>query len=115
MDESIGQRLEKLRKLNNFTQEQIADYLGFKETEIAKLENNQQTLKSSSLNRLCELYNCNEEYILEGTDEYSIKENRFRLNKNNINPNTLAKMNRIIKNIKHLNELNKNHELAEKT
>ena len=106
MDESIGQRLKKLRKLNNFTQKQIADYLGFKQTQIAKLESNDRTLKSSSLNKLCELYNCDEEYILMGIGEHSTEQYKFRSNKNNLDLNTLASMNRIIKNIKHLNELN---------
>ena len=106
MNESIGQRLKKLRKLNNFTQKQVADYLGFKQTQIAKLENNDRTLKSSSLNKLCELYNCSEEYILMGIGEYSTDGYKFRSNKNNLDLNTLADMNRIIRNIKHLSKLN---------
>lgn len=106
MEGTIGERLKKLRNENNFTQKQIADYLGFKQTQIAKLENNDRTLKSSSLNKLCELYNCSEEYILEGIGEYSIEEFKFRSDKNNLDLNTLADMNRIIRNLKHLNELN---------
>lgn len=103
---TVGERIKKLRNENNFTQKQIADYLGFKQTQIAKLESNDRTLKSSSLNKLCELYGCTPEYILEGIGEYSIEKFKFRSKKNNLDLNTLADMNRIIKNLKHLNELN---------
>ena len=106
MKNTIGQRLKKIREENNFTQEQIGNYLGFKQTQIAKLESNDRTLKSSSLNKLCELYDCTPEYILEGVGEYSMEKFKFRSNKNNLDLNTLANMNRIIKNLKHLNELN---------
>ena len=106
MENSVGYRLKKLRNENNFTQKQIADYLGFKQTQIAKLENNDRTLKSSSLNKLCELYNCPPEYILEGIGEYSTEQYKFRSNKNNLDLNTLADMNRIIRNLKQLHELN---------
>lgn len=106
MTDNVGERLKKLRKENNFTQKQIADYLGFKQTHIAKLENNDRTLKASSLDKLCELYNCPEEYILEGIGQYSKEEFKFRSNKNNLDLNTLADMNRIIRNLKQLNKLN---------
>lgn len=106
MTNDIGERLKKLRIEHEFTQKQIADYLGFKQTHIAKLESNDRTLKSSSLNKLCELYNCSEEYIITGIGQYSNEEFKFRSNKNNLDLNTLANMNRIIRNLKHLNELN---------
>ena len=105
MVETIGDRIKKLRKMHNFTQEQVAEYLGFKQTHIAKLENNDMKLKSSSLNKLCELYNCPKEYILKGIGEYSKVEFGFRSSKD-LDLNTLANMNRIIRNLKQLNELN---------
>ena len=104
MNNNVGQRLKELRKNHNFTQKQIADYLGFKQTQIAKLENNTRTLKSSSLNKLCELYNCTSEYILTGIGEYSKEEYKFRGSKD-LDLNTLANMNRIIRNIRELTEL----------
>jgi len=105
MSDNIGERLKQLRKMHNFTQEQIAKYLGFKQTQIAKLESNKRTLKSSSLNKLCELYNCTPEYILEGISNYSKEELKFRSDKN-LDLNTLADMNRIIMNLKELDKLN---------
>ncbi len=105
MVETIGDRLKKLRKMHNFTQEQVAKYLGFKQTQIAKLESNDRKLKSSSLNKLCELYNCPKEYILTGIGEYSKDEFKFRASKD-LDLKTLANMNRIIRNLKELNDLN---------
>lgn len=105
MVETIGDRIKKLRKMHNFTQEQVAEYLGFKQTHIAKLENNDRKLRSSSLNKLCELYNCPKEYILKGIGNYSKEEFKFRSSKD-LDLNTLANMNRIIRNLKQLNELN---------
>lgn len=105
MSETIGDRIKKLREDNNLNQ-QVANYLGFKQSQIDKLESNTRTLKSSSLNKLCELYNCAPEYILEGIGDYSKEEFKFRSSKNNLDLNTLADMNRIIRNMKHLHEIN---------
>ncbi|MBQ8017116.1 MAG: helix-turn-helix transcriptional regulator [Methanobrevibacter sp.] len=105
MVEQIGDRIKKLRKMHNFTQQQVAEYLGFKQTQIAKLENNDRKLKSSSLNKLCELYNCPKEYILSGIGEYSKEKFKFRSSKD-LDLDSLANMNRIIRNLKELNELN---------
>ena len=98
MTETVGDRIKKLRKMHNFTQKQVADYLGFKQTQIAKLESNDRKLKSSSLNKLCELYNCPKEYIIKGVGKYSKEEFKFRSSKD-LDLNTLAR------NLKELNEL----------
>lgn len=105
MTESVGIRLKELRKSHNFTQKQIANYLGFKQTQIAKLENDDRKLRSSSLNKLCELYNCPPEYILKGIGNYSKQEYKFRAEKD-LDLNILADMNRIMRNLKELSELN---------
>ena len=46
MTESVGIRLKELRKSHNFTQKQIANYLGFKQTQIALI--NSQTNQSNT-------------------------------------------------------------------
>ena len=104
MEETIGQRLKFLRKSHNFTQNQIAEYLDFKQGQIAKLENNQRKLKVSSLEKLCELYNCSEEFILKGEGNYTKQDFAFRSNVKNLNLNTISNMNNIIKNIEFLRE-----------
>lgn len=104
MDDTIGKRLKYLRKYNNFTQKQVGDYLNFKQSQIAKLENDERKLKSSSLNKLCELYNCDPEYIINGKGEYSKETFKFRSD-TELDLDTLAKMNRIIRNLKQLEKL----------
>ena len=105
MNETIGERLKFLRKQHHFTQKQIADYLEFQQGQIAKLENNQRRLKVSSLEKLCELYNCEEEYILQGIEENSNHNIAFRSNVKDLNLNTIANMNKIIKNIEFLADI----------
>lgn len=101
MKETTGHQLRKIRKEYNLTQKQIADYLGIETSKVAKLENNSETLNSLSLTKLCDLYGCQPEDIL--TDKYSLKP---MIKSNNIDLNTLASMNRIIRNLKQLHELN---------
>lgn len=105
MDETIGDRLKKLRKSYNFTQSQVADYLGYNQGQIAKIENNTRNLTVSSLEKLCELYNCPEEYILDGNMEYEQSNFAFRSEVKNIDLNTIAQMNRIIKNLEFLTDI----------
>lgn len=107
MTETIGDRLKFLRKQHHFTQKQIADYLEFQQGQIAKLENNQRKLKVSSLEKLCELYNCEEDYILEGIEDNSTHNIAFRSNVKDLNLNTIASMNKIIKNIEFLADITK--------
>lgn len=105
MTETIGDRLKLLRKKHNFTQNQIAEYLDFKQGQIAKLENNQRKLRLSSLEKLCELYNTTEEYIINGDPNYSKENFAFRSNVKNLNLDTIAKMNNIIKNVEFLSKI----------
>lgn len=107
MTDTIGDRLKYLRKQHHFTQKQIADYLEFQQGQIAKLENNQRKLKVSSLEKLCELYNCDEDYILEGIEDNYVNKIAFRSNVKDLNLSTIASMNKIIKNIEFLEEITK--------
>lgn len=101
----VGNQLKKLRTEYGFKQIQIADYLGFKQSQITKLENGERKLKLSSLNKLCDLYDCPPEYILEGKGDYKIKTFKFRSSNKKLDLETLANMNRIIRNLNELSEL----------
>ena len=101
MQKTTGHQLRKLRKEYNLTQKQIADYLGTETSKIKELENNNETLSSSSLTKLCDLYGCQPEDILTGN--YSLKP---MIKSDDVDLNTLASMNRIIRNLKQLHELN---------
>ena len=97
----IGLRLKKLRDHFGFSKSQVADYLGFNIDYITKLENNEIKLKSSVLYKLCLIYNCSYEYILKGEGEI-IKVDLPE----DIDLNTLAEINRIIRNFMELEQIN---------
>ena len=105
MAETIGERLKRIRLEHNFTQKQIADYLGFKQGQIAKLESNERTLKSDSLIKLSNLYRCSPEYIILGIGEYSKTNLAFRSNEKNLSLEDIAEMNRIIDNLEFLSRI----------
>jgi len=104
LTETIGDRLKYLRKSHHFTQKQIAKYLDFQQGQIAKLENNQRKLKVSSLEKLCQLYNCDEEYITHGIKDDTKHHIAFRSNVEDLNLKTIANMNKIIRNIEFLSD-----------
>lgn len=105
MAETVGERLKRIRLEHNFTQKQIADYLGFKQGQIAKLESNERTLKSNSLIKLSNLYRCSPEYIILGIGEYSKTNLAFRSNEKNLSLEDIAEMNRIIDNLEFLSRI----------
>ena len=105
MAETVGKRLKRIRLEHNFTQKQIADYLGFKQGQIAKLESNERTLKSDSLIKLSNLYRCSPEYIILGIGEYSKTNLAFRSNEKNLSLDDIAEMNRIIDNLEFLSRI----------
>ena len=105
MAETVGERLKRIRLEHNFTQKQIADYLGFKQGQIAKLESNERTLKSDSLIKLSNLDRCSPEYIILGIGEYSKTNLAFRSNEKNLSLDDIAEMNRIIDNLEFLSRI----------
>lgn len=105
--ETVGDRLKKLRKENNFTQKQLGDYLNFNQGQITKLEKNERKLKLSSLNKLCELYLCSPEYILKGEGDYSKFKLSFRAKNKDLDLETIAEINRIIGHLEFLSKITK--------
>ena len=119
MVETVGDRLKRIRLEHNFTQNQIAEYLGFKQGQIAKLESNERKLKSDSIIKLSNLYRCSPEYIILGIGEYSkilgigeySKTNMaFRSNNKNLSLEDIAEMNRIINNLEFLSRITNKQE-----
>ena len=98
MTETVGERLKRIRLEHNFTQKQIADYLGFKQGQIG-------TLKSDSLIKLSNLYRCSPEYIILGIGEYSKTNMAFRSKEKNLSLEDIAEMNRIIDNLEFLSRI----------
>ena len=104
---TIGVRLKELRELNNFTQKQIAEYLDYSQSYITKLEKDEKILTVYALEELSDLYNCSEEYILDGEGTYTKPYYEYNTNTKNLEISTIVKMNKILKNLNFLSEITK--------
>lgn len=62
---TLGDKLTKLRKENNYTQEQLAEILGVSRQAISKWESNIAYPETEKLLRLGELYKCSMDYLLK--------------------------------------------------
>lgn len=66
---TLGDKLAKLRKENNYTQEQLADILGVSRQAISKWESNTAYPETEKLLKLGELYQCSMDYLLKDAQE----------------------------------------------
>lgn len=71
---TLGDKLSKLRKENNYTQEQLASILGVSRQAISKWESNLTYPETEKLIRMSELYNCSLDYLLKNTEETDSKQ-----------------------------------------
>lgn len=62
---TLGSKLSKLRKENNYTQEQIADILGVSRQAVSKWESDTTYPETEKLLKLGELYECSMDYLLK--------------------------------------------------
>jgi transcriptional regulator with XRE-family HTH domain len=100
----IGTRLKKLRKQHNLTQRQIAEFLEISQSQYAKIESGERNLKLTKLTKLCDLYNVPEEYIVYGEGKPNEDKLTFKGSKG-LPLKTLARMNKIIKNLDEMRAL----------
>lgn len=62
---TLGDKLSKLRKENNYTQEQLADVLGVSRQAISKWESDITYPETDKLIRMSELFDCSLDYLLK--------------------------------------------------
>ncbi|MGN0761700.1 MAG: helix-turn-helix domain-containing protein [Christensenellales bacterium] len=62
---TLGEKLAKLRKENNYTQEQLADILGVSRQSVSKWELDVAYPETDKLVKLGELYDCSMDYLLK--------------------------------------------------
>ncbi len=70
---TLGDKLSKLRKENNYTQEQLADVLGVSRQAISKWESNITYPETDKLVRMSELFDCSLDYLLKDAEEIDRK------------------------------------------
>lgn len=109
MENNLGNRLKFLRKKHNFTQREVGDFLDISQSQLAKVESNERNLKLTKLLKLCDLYNVSEEFLLYGQGDYDKNKLAFRKENKSIDLETIARMNKIINNLRFMKELYKEH------
>jgi len=100
MSETAGSRLKNLRVKHKFTQEDVAEYLGITQGHLANIESDKRNIPLSQIFKLCDLYNCSEEYIICGEKSDYDYEIAFRKDNKSMDLKTIARMNKIIKDLK---------------
>ena len=71
---TLGDKLSKLRKENNYTQEQLAGVLGVSRQAISKWESDIAYPETDKLIRISELFDCSLDYLLKDRVETEEKE-----------------------------------------
>ncbi|WP_298499714.1 helix-turn-helix domain-containing protein [uncultured Methanobrevibacter sp.] len=102
---SIAKKLKELRKENNYTQTQVADYLKIDQGHLSNIENGKRTATIDIIEKLSDLYNCSLDYILDETSNYEPSKIAFRGDKKNKDLILIAKMNEVMKNLEFLRKL----------
>lgn len=74
---SIGAKLKKIRVENNYTQEYIATKLYVTRQTISKWENNKTTPDTTSLKKICEIYDINISYFIPDNEVIKNKDFLF--------------------------------------
>ena len=73
---TLGDKLTKLRKENNFTQEQLAEMLGVSRQAISKWESDASYPETEKLIKLGELYGCSMDYLLKDGETAFVPKSR---------------------------------------
>ena len=103
--ENRGIRLKRLRKQMGLTESDLSKYLKVDCSYIRDLENDTAKLNLTVLNKLSDLYCCDETYILCMSDEYEPLRHAFgSANITTQDLDSIAKVNQIYKNTKYLLE-----------
>lgn len=74
---NTGDRIQRLRKQNNMTQENLADYLQVSRQSISKWESNLSYPETDKLIKLSELFNVSVDYLLRGKTELNISKYKY--------------------------------------
>ena len=65
----IGERIKKVRKDKDLTQQEFAEKIGVKRNTVATYEMGRSTPSDSALSLICKTFNVNEEWLRDGTGE----------------------------------------------
>lgn len=66
---TLGDKLAKLRRDANYTQEQLADTLGVSRQSVSKWESDLAYPETDKLVKICQMFNCSSDYLLLDADD----------------------------------------------
>ena len=66
---TFGEKLSKLRKESNYTQEQFAEILGVSRQSVSKWESDIAYPETDKLIRISELFDCSTDYLLKESED----------------------------------------------
>lgn len=99
---TINEKIKFLRKQNDFTQSQVASYLGVDQSLITKFENGDRNISNIHIMKLSALFGCD----LLSDDDCNTISFAFRANQlNNDDLKTIAKINQIALNLRFMEVL----------
>ena len=102
----IGERLKELRLEQGYTQQQVADYLEIDQSNYSKIEKGKRKLnKLSQVIKLCELYDCTQNYLLLKDNEHSPQ--KWRGIGSEVDLNIIAQANMTMRYLKMLRDIQK--------
>lgn len=74
MNVIIGNKLKKIRKAKNMSQEEVADFLNISQSAYARMERGESTSWASHFNRICEVFEIRPEELVTRESESTISE-----------------------------------------
>lgn len=87
--EKVGERLKRIRKENNYTQDMLAAKLNLEPAAISKYETNRVPIPQEYIIKICDLFNISTDYLLGRTDEALLNVQK-RMKDNNIKAYTFS-------------------------
>lgn len=77
--ESVGERIQRLRKKFKMTQADLANKLGLEQAAVSKYETNRVPLTQESLLKLAQIFSVSTDYILGNNDKNTKKEEKHQI------------------------------------
>lgn len=93
---TAGTRVMQLRMEKRYTREQFADMAGISEKFLYEIENDKKGFSAATLVKLSKALNVSMEYIMTG-DDYKRPESEIVATLERLKPNTLEKVERLLK------------------
>lgn len=73
---TIGERIKKVRKSKNLTQQEFCNRIGFKQNSISLVESGKRNISDQAIKSICREFNVNEAWLRTGEGEMFIQQSK---------------------------------------